>query len=275
MKATKGKSITVPTALTIAGSDPSGGAGLQADLKTFSQFEVYGMTAITCLTVGNTQGVTEVKPMEAEFLQSQAKSIMEDIEPLAIKTGMLFNNEIILATIEILKTVTCPVVIDPVMTTKRGDKLLTEECVEQYIKGLIPIADMVTPNLPEAEMLTGYSITNKKDMEIAAERILRMGCRSVIIKGGHFRKENHSDDLFFDGTTMSWLKSKRHQTKHTHGTGDVLSAAITALLARGFTLYKSAEVAKKFISQAIETSPNLGKGNGPINFNTKPELPEC
>lgn len=263
---------TVPTALTIAGSDPSGGAGLQADLKTFTQFEVYGMTAITCLTVGNTRGVTDVKPIEAEFLRSQARSIMEDIKPHAIKTGMLFNTEIISATAEILKTVDCPIVIDPVMTTKRGDKLLSDECKEHYITDLIPLAEVVTPNLPEAEMLSGISIATKNDVETAAQQILQMGGKAVLIKGGHFREEDHSDDLFFDGNSMSWLPSKRHLTKHTHGTGDVLSAAITALLARGYSLSKSAEIAKQYISRAIATSPDLGKGNGPINFTTKPDL---
>lgn len=261
------KNSKTHTALTIAGSDPSGGAGLQADLKTFSLFGVYGMAAVTCLTVGNTEGVTDVKGMEPEFIRAQIQSVVQDIEPAAIKTGMLFNDDILMATIAELKNAKCPIVVDPVMTTKRGDVLLSEESQKHYIEGLIPIADVVTPNIPEAALLTGHTIKTRNDMENAAKAIHKIGCKAVIVKGGHLKKEAHSDDLFFNGEELFWLKSKRHQTQHTHGTGDALSAAITALLARGISVSEAVKIAKQFISTAIQTAPGLGKGQGPVNFN--------
>ncbi|SMO86184.1 bifunctional hydroxymethylpyrimidine kinase/phosphomethylpyrimidine kinase [Fodinibius sediminis] len=257
---------TVPTALTIAGSDPSGGAGLQADLKTFSHYGIYGMTAITCLTAGNTQGVSEVNPIDPSFIRQQCQSVIQDIKPSVTKTGMLFSKETIVAVADDLATISCPIVVDPVMVTKRGDILLSKNAQNYYIEHLLQLSDVLTPNIPEAELLTKEQINNSDDMEQAAKRLLEMGSKSVVIKGGHQKESKNSNDLFFDGNEMIWLTSKRYPTQHTHGAGDAFSAAISALLAKGKSLRQAAEQAKQFIIHAIKSAPGLGKGQGPINF---------
>lgn len=257
---------SAPRALSIAGSDPSGGAGLQADLKTFSLFEVYGMTAVTCLTAGNTQGVTDVAALDPAFVRKQIQSVMQDIPPYAIKTGMLFNKEIILTIADELETVSCPVIVDPVMVTKRGDILLNEKERAFYRSHLLPLANVVTPNIPEAEFLAEQSIDTITGMENAAQRIFDLGYGSVLIKGGHLDDWDYSNDLLYDGHEIVWLTSERIKTKHTHGAGDAFSAAITALLARGEKLPTAAKKAKKFITKSILTAPKLGKGHGPVNL---------
>lgn len=258
------------TALTIAGSDPSGGAGLQADLKTFCQFEVYGMTAVTGLTVGNTQGVTDTHALNPDFIRKQYQSVITDIEPSAVKTGMLFNKEIISTVADELASLSCPVVVDPVMVTKRGDVLLPKQAQGLYNDRLLQLAELITPNIPEAELLTQKEITSSDDVERAARILVEMGAQAVIIKGGHWKDKEHSDDLLFEGNEMIWLRSKRHRTQHTHGAGDTFSAAITALLADGESIRGAAQKAKYFISRAIEQAPGLGKGQGPVNFFTGP-----
>lgn len=261
-----GSTKSTVTALTIAGSDPSGGAGLQADLKTFSRFGVYGMTAITGLTVGNTQGVREVHSLSPDFIRKQYQSVITDIKPSAVKTGMLFNKEIICTVADKLANLSCPVVVDPVMVTKRGDVLIPKQAQTFYIDQLLQWADVLTPNIPEAELLAQKKINSSDQMEKAAQILVEMGCNAVIIKGGHWKDSADSDDLLFDGNEMIWLRSKRHDTRHTHGAGDSFSAAVTALLAKGKSVYEAAKQAKKYISRAIEHAPGLGKGQGPVNF---------
>lgn len=256
----------VPTALTIAGSDPSGGAGLQADLKTFSSFGVYGMTVVTGLTAGNTRGVKDITFIDPGFILKQLQCVLEDIQPAAVKTGMLNNEETIRLCAEELAGLSSPLVVDPVMVTKRGDVLLSEKEIKFYRSHLLPLADMVTPNIPEAELLADQKIDSIEEMERAAQTILALGCRSVVVKGGHNDEWEHSNDLFFDGEEMVWLRSERIPTVHTHGAGDAFSAAITALLAKGGQLADAAAQAKEFITEAISTAPGLGKGEGPVNL---------
>lgn len=258
------------TALTIAGSDPSGGAGLQADLKTFSRFGVFGMTVVTGLTAGNTQGVTDAHALRPDFINKQYQSVITDIEPSAVKTGMLFNEEIIRAAADKLANLSCPIVVDPVMVTKRGDILLPKRARAFYADHLLTLADVITPNIPEAELLTQKEINSSGDVEKSAQILVEMGCNAVIIKGGHWKDREHSDDLLFEGNEMIWLRSKRHRTVHTHGAGDAFSAAITALLAKGESIKEAAQKAKRFISRAIEHAPGLGKGQGPVSFFTGP-----
>ncbi|NGP88698.1 bifunctional hydroxymethylpyrimidine kinase/phosphomethylpyrimidine kinase [Fodinibius halophilus] len=261
-----------PTALTIAGSDPSGGAGLQADLKTFSTFGVYGMTAITALTIGNTTGVHDTVTMPAATVYRQIKAVSDDISPHCIKTGLLGSAETIISTAdELQKLPPCPLVVDPVMATKRGDVLTSDEEVSAYRSHLVPISDVVTPNIKEAELLSGLTIDTPDGMPDAAKKIMDLGCNAVIIKGGFFADWEQSNDLLYDGTDEIWLHSQRIQTQNTHGTGDAFSAAITALLAKGEDLSKAASVAKDYTSQAIRNNPGLGEGEGPIAFNVSPD----
>lgn len=256
----------LPAALTIAGSDPSGGAGIQADLKVFNSLGVYGMSALTCLTAGNTTGVKEVEFIDPQLITSQINSILEDIPPKAIKTGMLGNGEIIRLTADALKPLEVLKVIDPVMKTKRGDILLSDRDIGVFVDTMLPFADLLTPNIPEATLISGSDIRTESDMEDAAKKIVEMGCRSVLIKGGYFDEWNHSNDLFYDGIHLKWIHTKRIETTETHGAGDVLSAAITAYLAKGVTLSESVENAKKYVKLALETAPGLGRGEGPLNL---------
>jgi|SRR5699024_101134 len=252
------------TALTIAGSDPSGGAGIQADLKTFAAFEVYGMSAITALTIGNTCGVTDIQIMDPGFVGDQIRSIGQDIPPAAVKTGLLGSSAIIKKVARALEDWEIPLVVDPVIATKRGDVLLPEEGVQAYREELVPLADVLTPNIPEAEQLTQMSISSHQKMTDAAEKLHQIGCHSVILKAGYFDDWQHSNDLYYDGDEMSWLESKRFSTKHTHGAGDAFSAAIAASLAQGTEQKAALKSAKSFVTRGIELAPHLGKGEGPI-----------
>ncbi|WP_138431963.1 bifunctional hydroxymethylpyrimidine kinase/phosphomethylpyrimidine kinase [Fodinibius saliphilus] len=258
-----------PTALTIAGSDPIGGAGLQADLKTFAAFGVYGMTAITTLTIGNTNGVYDTITIPPAAVFSQIKAVYEDIAPHCVKTGLLGSpKNIVDIANELPKLTPCPLVVDPVMATKRGDVLASNEEVSAYYSHLIPIANVVTPNIREAEILSGLTIERPEVMPMAAKQILDFGCDAVIIKGGYFDNWKYSNDLFYDGSDEIWLRSDRILTPNTHGTGDAFSAAIAALLAKGIDLSKVVSIAKDYTSRAIQNNLDLGQGEGPINFHT-------
>lgn len=253
-------------ALTIAGSDSGGGAGIQADLKTFQELGVYGMSALTAVTAQNTLGVQAVYPLEAEAVTAQLDSVGTDLPPDAVKTGMLFSGEIISAVAEKIRHYGWDkLVVDPVMVAKGGSALLQAEAVHALIKRLLPLAWVVTPNIPEAEILTGMKISGLPDRETAAKLIHSMGCRYVVLKGGHDGETPGVLDLLYDGKEFIYLESRRIDTLHTHGTGCTFSAALAAGLARGNTFNDAVHTAKAFIQAAIEDGLNLGAGHGPTN----------
>jgi hydroxymethylpyrimidine/phosphomethylpyrimidine kinase len=265
--------MNIGKALTIAGSDSGGGAGIQADLKTFQELGVFGMSAITAITAQNTLGVQAVYPMEPEAVTRQMESIGEDIGPDALKTGMLFNAEIIQAVSEKIKYYNWKkVIVDPVMIAKGGASLLQTEAISALKQFLLPISMVVTPNIPEAEVLTGMSIITMDDKQDAAKRLHDLGVENVVIKGGHDEETNDAIDLLYDGKEFYYFNSKRILTKNTHGTGCTFSAAITAEIAKGSTIYDAVSIAKSFIQAAIEDELAIGAGHGPTNhwaFNRK------
>ncbi|WP_349409420.1 bifunctional hydroxymethylpyrimidine kinase/phosphomethylpyrimidine kinase [Pseudalkalibacillus sp. SCS-8] len=253
-------------ALTIAGSDSGGGAGIQADLKTFQELEVYGMSVITAVTAQNTLGVQGVYPMTVEAVREQLKSIATDLEPDAVKTGMLFSPEIIESVAEAIEIYGWrKIVVDPVMIAKGGASLLQEEAVEALKLKLLPHAFVVTPNIPEAEALTGITIESVEDRMRVAEMLHGMGARNVVIKGGHSDDPKCANDLLYDGDQFYEYKGVRKQTENTHGTGCTFAAAITAELAKGRTVQEAVRVAKKFITAAIDDNLRIGSGHGPTN----------
>lgn len=258
-------------ALTIAGSDSGGGAGIQADLKTFAAFNVYGMSAITSVTAQNTLGVTAIYDISPEIVGKQIEAIMEDIGVDAAKTGMLSNSKIIETVAEkIGKYHLEKLVTDPVMIAKSGSPLLQEEARTTLIKKLLPLVYLVTPNIFEAEIISGVSIVTIKDAEKAAALIHEKGPRNVLVKGGHLSTKK-AIDILFDGSEYYYYESERIDTKNTHGTGCTLSAAIAAGLAKGLDVRKAIEIAKDYISKAIREAPSdIGKGHGPLYHNLKP-----
>jgi hydroxymethylpyrimidine/phosphomethylpyrimidine kinase len=242
-----------PVALTIAGSDPSGGAGIQADLKTFHQFGVYGEAVITLVTVQNSTRVSRVEMMPEDLVLAQIEAVLEDIPPLAAKTGALGTPEMVRAVARAAAAFRFPLVVDPVMVSKHGTPLGGGAWEE-----LLPYAALVTPNLPEAEALTGTT-----DMRDAARRLVAMGARAALIKGGH--SEGDALDVLYDGRDFAEFPAPRIDTRHTHGTGCTYSAAIAAGLAHGLGLHEAIARAKRFITAAIRTNPGLGHGCGPVN----------
>lgn len=261
--------VRVPRALTIAGSDSGGGAGIQADLKTFQELGVYGMSAITAVTVQNTLGVHGVYPLPQEATAEQIEAVGLDLGVDALKTGMLFNAGIIrLVSEQIRKFDWKKVVVDPVMIAKGGAELLQLEAVQALKDDLLPLALVVTPNIPEAEALTGISIRTMEDRREAARHISSMGPKFVVIKGGHADESENSRqiiDLLFDGTAFTELSGKRVRTVHTHGTGCTFSAAITAELGKGMSVLEAISNGRAFIQAAIEEPLHLGQGHGPTN----------
>ena len=255
----------IHTALTIAGSDPSGGAGIQADLKTFSSLNVYGMSAIGALTAQNTLGVRDVMPVPPEFVGAQLDAVLTDIVPDAVKTGMLGTGGVVEVVAQrIRKYGVERLVVDPVLVSSSGTHLLDHAGEAALKRALLPLALLITPNLTEAAVLTGVDVTDSLSMEEAARRLHRMGARHVLVKGGHLDGDV-AMDVFFDGAKVERLSSPRIFTKDAHGTGCVLSAAITAYLSRGLSVYDAAVNAKEFVTEAIRTSLRLGKGSGPVN----------
>ena len=253
----------VPIALTIAGSDPSGGAGLQADLKTFHQFGVYGEAVVTLITVQNTTRVSRVEVLSAELVIEQIGAVLEDIPPAAIKTGALGSAEVVRAVVRALDEVSIPLVVDPVMVSKHGLPLLPDTAIHAIREDLMPRATLFTPNIPEAEALTGIAVHGPDDLRCAAARLVEMGARAVLLKGGHLAGE--ADDVLFDGAHWHNFPAPRLATPHTHGTGCTYSAAIASGLALGNPLPLAVAQAKKFIQEAIRTNPGLGHGCGPVN----------
>lgn len=253
----------IPVALTIAGSDPSGGAGIQADLKTFHQFGVYGEAAITLLTVQNTRSVTRVEVMPPSLVVEQIRAAVGDIPPGAAKTGALGSADVVAAVAIEAKGWTFPLVVDPVMISKHGAPLMAEAARNAVRDLLLPVTTLLTPNLHEAASLTGIPVENPEAMRDAAQRLCDMGCRSVLLKGGHLAGDA-LDILLHDGEFHE-LRAARIDTPHTHGTGCTYSAAITAELAKGVSIPEAVRRAKAFITRAIGTSPGLGGGSGPVN----------
>ncbi len=260
--------IRMPSvALTIAGSDPSGGAGIQADLKTFHQFGVYGEAAITLLTVQNSVGVSRVEVMPPSLVLEQIAAVVVDIPPGAAKTGALGSMEMVRAVAGAAAGFSFPLVVDPVMISKHGAPLLLEDAIAAVREYLLPRATLVTPNVPETEALTGIPIRTLADKRLAACRIAGMGARAVLIKGGHMVGD--ATDLLFDGSAWFEFPSPRISSRHTHGTGCTYSAAITACLAAGEPLADAVARAKRFIYEAIRTNPGLGRGCGPVNHHAE------
>lgn len=256
--------MKITSALTIAGTDPTGGAGIQADLKVFQEREVYGMSVISSVVAQNTIGVQEVQHLSIDFIEKQLESVLADIPPQAVKTGMIATPEMMELIARKLAKLPVPYVIDPVMVAKSGDSLMEEKSREIIRDVLVPIATVVTPNVPEAEILAGFPIHDRKDAEKAAEVIVnQLGAKSAIVKGGHLTGE--AIDVLYTGKEFHYFKSERFSTKHTHGTGCTFSAVITAELAKGKSIAEAVVIAKNFITDAIKYSLMLGHGNGPTN----------
>ena len=260
----------IKTALTIAGSDSSGGAGIQADLKTMLANGVYGMSAITALTAQNTTGVTAIMQVSPEFLCQQIDAVFSDIYPDAVKTGMVADRELIEVIAERLQFYKARnIVIDPVMVATSGARLISEDAVSSLTERLLPVARVITPNIPEAEVLSGMKISDKADMERAAAQICKeYGC-AVLLKGGHSISD--ADDLLYEKGGTRWFKGRRIDNPNTHGTGCTLSSAIASGLAKGFTLGQSVVRAKEYISGALSAMLDLGKGSGPLHHGFKTE----
>lgn len=257
--------------LTIAGSDCSGGAGIQADIKTISAHGMYAMSAITALTAQNTTGVYGVQEVTPEFVAQQLDCIFTDIRPDAVKIGMLSNAAIIRAvSAKLLEYAADNIVLDPVMVATSGSKLLNDNAIDELVSRLLPIADIVTPNIPEAESLCGFEITTPADMMRAARHISGAAGHGVLVKGGHLA-DSADDLLFIDGTNY-WFRTKRIDNPNTHGTGCTLSSAIACNLALGYSKQESIQHAKDYVTGALMNGLDLGKGSGPLNhcYNFKP-----
>lgn len=259
-------------ALTIAGSDSSGGAGIQADLKTFEAFDVYGMSVITALTAQNTFEVTGIFPCSPEFVELQIKAIYDDIVPSAVKTGMLFSAEIIEVVAKLMGIYEVKnLVVDPVMVSKSGARLLQPDAIETLINRLLPVSLLVTPNIFEAELIARMKITNHKDLELAGKKILEKGPEWVMMKGGHIEGKFATDVLISKDGIWEFSK-KRIKTTRDHGTGCTLSSAITALLAMGKKVPEAVCIAKKYIHKAMDEAPEIGKGHGPLRHKVEVDL---
>ena len=252
------------TALSIAGSDSCGGAGIQADIKTMTMNGVYAMSAVTALTAQNTTGVAGISEVSPEFLKSQLNMVFEDIYPDAVKIGMVSSAELIEAIAERLTFYGAKnIVVDPVMVATSGSKLLKTDAVSALTEKLLPLAAVATPNIPEAEILSGMTIRTREDMELAAKKIAEENSCAVLLKGGHSLSD--ADDILWSGGAAKWFKGKRIDNPNTHGTGCTLSSAIAANLAKGFSLDEAVERAKDYISEALAAMLDLGKGSGPMN----------
>jgi hydroxymethylpyrimidine/phosphomethylpyrimidine kinase len=254
----------IPVALTIAGSDSGGGAGIQADLKTFHQFGVFGTSVVTAVTAQNTVGVQKIHTVPMDDVRAQLDAVSTDLRSAAFKTGMLGSAALIRCVAAgIREHALLNYVMDPVMVATSGDRLLEEDAVAQLIEELLPLATLVTPNLHEAEILTGTPVTTLSDMRRAAHSLVEDGVNAALIKGGHL--EGDAVDLLWDGHREQIWRRPRLATDQTHGTGCTLSAAITAGLAHGSELYAAVDRAVGFVHRAIATAPGLGKGHGPVN----------
>ena len=255
-----------PRALSIAGSDSGGGAGIQADLKTFSALGVYGMTAITAVTVQNTKGVSGYEALAPQLVDEQIRAVTTDIGVDAVKTGMLANAGIVRAVAGAVEELEIAnLVVDPVFVSKHGDLLLAEDAVDELRRRIVPLATLVTPNLPEASGLADLPVGAKDDMRRAADAILALGAGAVLVKGGHLEASADAADLFVSGGVEEWLVTERIDTRNTHGTGCTISSAIAAHLAMGWELLESVRAGKAFVTEAIRGALDIGAGIGPVD----------
>jgi hydroxymethylpyrimidine/phosphomethylpyrimidine kinase len=256
--------MTVPVALTIAGSDSGGGAGIQADLKTFAALGVHGTSAVAAVTAQNTLGVSGYAEIPLDLLRAQIDDVISDLHPAAAKTGMLSSAAVIEVVAERIRAHRLELlVVDPVMVAKGGHRLLREDAVAALRERLLPLATVITPNLPEAAVLLGRAIASRDERELAARDLVRLGCRAAVVKGGHALDD--ADDVLFDGERLLWFRGERIETANTHGSGCCFSAAIAAGLARGLELPRAVEEAKAFVTEAIRHALPVGQGHGPVN----------
>ena len=253
----------IPVALTVAGSDPSGGAGIQADLKTFHQFGVYGAAAITLVTVQNSTGVDRVRLLDAELVEQQIRAVLEDLPVAVVKTGALGSAALVRVVARLQREYGFALVVDPVLLSTHGRELLAASAVEALLDDLLPAALLVTPNLAEAAALTGLRVDDLATMAEAARAIHRRAGAFVLVKGGHLAGD--ALDLLWDGTQVQEFRAPRIDSRHTHGTGCTYSAAIAAGLALGRPLHAAIANAKAYVTAAIRTAPGLGTGHGPLN----------
>ena len=266
-------SDSLPIALTIAGSDSGGGAGIQADLKTFHAFGVFGTTAVTAVTAQNTLGVSRVHPVPTDTVRAQIDAVANDLRPRAVKSGMLATLELVeLVADAVQEHGLSPYVLDPVMISTSGHRLLDPDAEEAVARRLLPLADLSTPNLAEASVLVGRAIENVDDMRAAAERLVERGAKAVLMKGGHLGGDEVVD-ILHDGSDVREWRHPRVDTPHTHGTGCTLSAAVAAGLALGLQLPDAVDTAIDFVARAIATAPGLGDGHGPVNHLVSPRIP--
>ncbi len=258
--------------LIIAGSDSSGGAGIQADIKTVTSLGSYAMTAITAVTVQNTQGVKSVIPISANQIKKQIIYTAKDIKPDAIKIGMLHSSKVIIKVEESIKKLKVKkIILDPVMVAKGGARLISKDAIKILKEKLINKVTLITPNIPEAEVLTGVKIYNKEDMILAANKLLNFGAKNVLIKGGHL-KSKKVEDIFLNKSDYKIFINKRYKTKNTHGTGCTLSTAIATFFSCGKNIKKACDLGIKYVNSAILTNPKFGKGHGPINHLNSMEI---
>jgi hydroxymethylpyrimidine/phosphomethylpyrimidine kinase len=255
----------IPVALTIAGSDSGGGAGIQADLRTFAFHRVHGTSALTCITAQNTLGVSRVDALPAESVVAQVAAVVEDIGVQAVKTGMLLNQEIIAAVSRQAAEIHLPnLVVDPVMVSRTGAQLIDDGAIATLQNDLLPLATLLTPNRYEAQILSGLEIRTLEDMQAAAQKIFQLGAKSVLVKGGGMEGELRGVDVLFDGDRLDTLQTSTVNTTDTHGTGCTLSAAIAANLALGKDLHSAVRLAKDYVTTALNYSLRIGKGQGPV-----------
>ncbi len=269
----KNETYRYPVALTIAGSDSGGGAGIQADIKTFSSLGVFGTSAITAITAQNTLGVRGIQSISPEILKGQIEAIRDDLVVDAIKIGMLYNKDsvgIVSETLPHFRRI--PVILDPVMISTSGSKLLEDDAIQAIIDELFPKATLLTPNIPEAEYLSGMTIHDEADILPAARKIQEKGCDAVLIKGGHISGTETIDRLFIAGEAPVILASPTVRTPNTHGTGCTLSSAITAYMALGHSLVEAVRLAKEYVNKALVRGADvrMGKGHGPVNHFISP-----
>lgn len=255
----------IPVAMTIAGSDSGGGAGIQADLRTFAFHKVHGTSALTCITAQNTLGVNRVDALPPEAVTAQVEAVVEDIGVQAVKTGMLLNREIISAVARIFsETSIAPLVVDPVMVSRAGTQLIDNDAIATLRTLLIPLATILTPNRYEAQILSGLQINSLEDMQVAAQRIYKLGSSAILVKGGNMPGELRGVDVWFDGDRLEVLKTETIDTINTHGTGCTLSAAIVANLALEQEPLTAVKAAKAYVTTALHYALHIGKGQGPV-----------
>lgn len=261
-------------ALTIAGSDSCGGAGVQADIKTMSALGVYAASAITSITMQNTMGVQAIQAIKPEIVAGQIKAVMDDIKPLAIKIGMVNDKATIQAIADTLKIYSPNIlVVDPVMVSTSGSMLMQKDALGVFCSNLLPMATLLTPNIPEAEVLSHTKISTAEDMDIAAKRILELGCKAVLIKGGHLEGGKKIDKLYTSEAEPATFVHDTIETRNTHGTGCTLSSAITSFMARGQKMTDAVAYAKEYLSKALEAGKDvhIGEGHGPVDHFFNPE----